>query len=90
MDQLYQTKIVSQVKELSTHTLVEHISLVPQRRVLTQMLLDPFDAIHLQLLQLLIGRHNNNTHLVICSFLFPFQWNLFRDAAREPKQLVSI
>lgn len=39
-----------------THALVEHVGFMPQRRVLTQMLLDPLDPLHLQLLQLLKGR----------------------------------
>jgi len=36
-----------------THTLVEHVGLMPQRGVLTQMLLDHLYSLHLQPLQLL-------------------------------------
>lgn len=39
--------------QTQTHALVEHVRLVPQGGVLTQVLLDPFDPLHLQLLQLL-------------------------------------
>lgn len=46
-------KFCKRVEKQQTHALVEHVGFVPESRVLTQMLLNPLDPLHLQLLQLL-------------------------------------